>query len=169
MNTETQVLQALARGYCTAENKGKELDNDLINAMAREVIKVFSPSSDCKNVKENRLLCYYMKSCEFKTITGRCSIEFRANNHCPFIFPENSGGAGMKRKAFINLSNLAKLSLDLAERVKDKLQSVMLSDHPVAVMKDEKGKEEQREYPPLFRELLAQFNNNFENYKKRRR
>jgi len=32
-----ELLGALARGYCTAENSGKELDAPLINAMADEV------------------------------------------------------------------------------------------------------------------------------------
>lgn len=46
MDMETQVLQALASGYCAPENSGKVVDPDLINAMAKEIIKLFSPSSD---------------------------------------------------------------------------------------------------------------------------
>ena len=45
-----QILQALARGYCTPENKHKELDSTLINAMAEEVMKVLEwdgHKSDC--------------------------------------------------------------------------------------------------------------------------
>ena len=41
---ETQVLQALSRGYCSPENEHKVLDPVLINAMAKEIIKCFSPS-----------------------------------------------------------------------------------------------------------------------------
>ena len=41
---ETQVLQALARGYCSPENSGKIVDPDLIQAMAKEIIEAFSPA-----------------------------------------------------------------------------------------------------------------------------
>ena len=44
MDMETQVLQALARGYCHSENSGKIVDPDLIKAMAQEIIESFSPS-----------------------------------------------------------------------------------------------------------------------------
>ena len=40
---ETQIRQALARGYCTPENEHKELDAVLIEAMKEEIIKSFSP------------------------------------------------------------------------------------------------------------------------------
>jgi len=43
---ETQVLQALARGYCSPENSGKTVDPDLIKAMAKEIIESFSPSRE---------------------------------------------------------------------------------------------------------------------------
>ena len=39
MNFETQIKQALARGYCTPENSMKELDSTLIEAMAIEILK----------------------------------------------------------------------------------------------------------------------------------
>ena len=38
MDMETQVLQALARGYCSPENSGKTVDPDLIKAMAKEIV-----------------------------------------------------------------------------------------------------------------------------------
>lgn len=44
MDMETQVLQALARGYCHPENSGKVVDPDLIKAMAKEIIESFSPA-----------------------------------------------------------------------------------------------------------------------------
>jgi hypothetical protein len=34
------ILQALARGYCAPKNSGKELDSDLIYAMADELAKL---------------------------------------------------------------------------------------------------------------------------------
>jgi len=34
------ILQALARGYCAPKNSGKELDSDLICAMADELAKL---------------------------------------------------------------------------------------------------------------------------------
>ena len=43
MDMETQISQALARGYCTPENEHKELDATLIEAMTEEIIKSFSP------------------------------------------------------------------------------------------------------------------------------
>jgi hypothetical protein len=44
MDMETQVRQALARGYCHPENSHKELDANLIEAMAKEVIESFTPA-----------------------------------------------------------------------------------------------------------------------------
>lgn len=44
MDMETQVRQALARGYCHPENARKELDSELIDAMAKEVVEAFSPA-----------------------------------------------------------------------------------------------------------------------------
>ena len=44
MDMETQVLQALARGYCSPKNSGKIVDPDLIAAMAKEIIESFSPA-----------------------------------------------------------------------------------------------------------------------------
>ena len=46
MDMETQVLQALARGYGHPENSGKVVDPDLIKAMAKEIIESFSPSRE---------------------------------------------------------------------------------------------------------------------------
>jgi hypothetical protein len=43
MDMETQVRQALARGYCHPDNSHKELDAALIDAMAAEVVKAFTP------------------------------------------------------------------------------------------------------------------------------
>ena len=39
---EEEILGALARGYTYPENSSKVLDNDLINAMAEEVMKVIN-------------------------------------------------------------------------------------------------------------------------------
>lgn len=44
MNMETQVRQALARGYCHPDNANKELDAKLIEAMAEEVVKSLTPA-----------------------------------------------------------------------------------------------------------------------------
>ena len=46
MDMETQVLQALARGYGHSENSGKIVGPDLIKAMAKEIIESFSPSRE---------------------------------------------------------------------------------------------------------------------------
>ena len=54
MDMETQVLQALARGYCHPENSGKIVDPDLIKAMAKEIIESFSPRPDGKTKKEKK-------------------------------------------------------------------------------------------------------------------
>jgi hypothetical protein len=43
MDMETQVRQALARGYCHPANASKEVDADLIEAMAQEVVQTFTP------------------------------------------------------------------------------------------------------------------------------
>jgi hypothetical protein len=43
MDIGTQIRQALARGYCTPENKHKELDAVLIEAMEKEIIKSLFP------------------------------------------------------------------------------------------------------------------------------
>ena len=39
MDMETQVRQALARGYCTSKNSMKILDSVLIDAMVIEVLR----------------------------------------------------------------------------------------------------------------------------------
>lgn len=40
------VVGALARGYCTARNTGKVIDNDLIEAMADEIGDLFGFASE---------------------------------------------------------------------------------------------------------------------------
>ncbi len=55
MDMETQVLQALARGYCHPENSGKVVDPDLIKAMAKEIIESFSPRPD-QELKEDEMI-----------------------------------------------------------------------------------------------------------------
>tara|TARA_R110000868_G_scaffold1103_1_gene8423 strand:- start:10891 stop:11139 length:249 start_codon:yes stop_codon:yes gene_type:complete len=40
MKVKEKIIQALARGYCSPENSGKEVDIELINSMSDEVIKV---------------------------------------------------------------------------------------------------------------------------------
>jgi hypothetical protein len=52
MNMETQVLQALARGYCSPKNSSKIVDPDLIAAMAKEIIESFSPARTEETVIE---------------------------------------------------------------------------------------------------------------------
>lgn len=42
--SEEDVLGALARGYCSPENSGKEVDVALINAMAREILRLAGKS-----------------------------------------------------------------------------------------------------------------------------
>lgn len=54
MDMETQVLQALARGYGHPENSGKVVDTDLIKAMAKEIIESFSPSRESISSIENQ-------------------------------------------------------------------------------------------------------------------
>jgi len=44
MDMETQIKQALARGYCSTENEQKVLDPDLIEAMTRELLESFTPA-----------------------------------------------------------------------------------------------------------------------------
>ena len=44
MNMETQIREALARGYCSPENEHKILDPILIEAMTRELLQSFTPS-----------------------------------------------------------------------------------------------------------------------------
>ena len=43
MTLEEQVRQAVARGYCHSKNSHKELDADLIIAIAKEVVKILTP------------------------------------------------------------------------------------------------------------------------------
>ncbi len=51
MDMETQIRQALARGYCSKENEQKVLDPDLIEAMTRELLESFTPArTDCSTV-----------------------------------------------------------------------------------------------------------------------
>ncbi len=44
MNMETQIMEALARGYCHPENSGKVLDATLIMAMTKELLESFQPA-----------------------------------------------------------------------------------------------------------------------------
>lgn len=44
MNMKKQILQALARGYCSEKNQHKVLDPDLIESMCEEVVLSFTPS-----------------------------------------------------------------------------------------------------------------------------
>ncbi|NTW33726.1 MAG: hypothetical protein HGB12_14085 [Bacteroidetes bacterium] len=37
---KSEILQALARGYCSDKNNKKELDSDLINDMGEELFKL---------------------------------------------------------------------------------------------------------------------------------
>lgn len=47
MQLEKEIAGALARGYTYPENEKKVLDSDLINAMAKEVMKVLDqPNSE---------------------------------------------------------------------------------------------------------------------------
>ena len=41
---ETQIREALARGYCYSENEKKVVDPNLIEAMTKELLKSFSPA-----------------------------------------------------------------------------------------------------------------------------
>lgn len=41
------IRMALARGYCKSKNSHKELDSDLINAMADEIMDLQSPERIC--------------------------------------------------------------------------------------------------------------------------
>lgn len=43
MDMETQIKEALARGYCSPENEHKILDPVLIEAMTRELLQSFTP------------------------------------------------------------------------------------------------------------------------------
>jgi len=48
MNMETQIREALARGYCSPENEHKILDPVLIEAMTRELLQSFTPAKTDK-------------------------------------------------------------------------------------------------------------------------
>ena len=41
-----KIRQALARGYCSESNKNKELDSDLIEAMAEEIFPLVAINED---------------------------------------------------------------------------------------------------------------------------
>ena len=43
MNMETQIKEALARGYCSPENSHKTVDVELMMAMTKELLKAFTP------------------------------------------------------------------------------------------------------------------------------
>lgn len=42
MDLLTQIRQAVARGYCHEKNTHKELDSDLLDAIAEEVVKAIT-------------------------------------------------------------------------------------------------------------------------------
>jgi hypothetical protein len=44
MNMETQIREAVARGWCHPENAHKEMDADLANAIVKEVVAAFTPA-----------------------------------------------------------------------------------------------------------------------------
>lgn len=44
MDMKTQIMQALARGYCSPQNEQKVLDPDLIEAMTKELLASFTPT-----------------------------------------------------------------------------------------------------------------------------
>ena len=44
MTMEQQVREAVARGWCHPKNASKEMDCDLAEAIAEEVVKCFTPS-----------------------------------------------------------------------------------------------------------------------------
>ena len=44
MDMETQIREALARGYCSPGNEHKTLDPALIEAMTQELIESFTPT-----------------------------------------------------------------------------------------------------------------------------
>ena len=43
MDMETQIREALARGYCSPKNSHKELDAALIESMTQEILQSFTP------------------------------------------------------------------------------------------------------------------------------
>lgn len=59
MNYETQIKQALARGYCTPENACKIVDPVLMEAMTIEVLKSvgFIPAAEGVESVSNTVLC----------------------------------------------------------------------------------------------------------------
>ena len=69
MDMETQVLQALARGYGHPENSGKVVDPDLIKAMAKEIIESFSPRPD-QELKEDEMIAELEKIEPMKIALG---------------------------------------------------------------------------------------------------
>lgn len=53
MGIETQIKEALARGYCAPENSHKELDPMLIETMTKELLSEFTQNGwDCYYCKE---------------------------------------------------------------------------------------------------------------------
>ena len=88
MNMETQIREALARGYCHPENENKILDPDLINAMADELLKSFSPTkagmcccgfcgSPCNDDGtpwENEMPANYNPN-DYESVNGLCCLQ----------------------------------------------------------------------------------------------
>ena len=56
MEMETQIREALARGYCSPENKHKTLDPVLLEAMTRELLESFTPAKTDLTSEFNRSL-----------------------------------------------------------------------------------------------------------------
>lgn len=46
MSLEEQVRQAVARGWCDPRNAHKEMDVDLADAIAEEIVRSFSPAPE---------------------------------------------------------------------------------------------------------------------------
>ena len=62
MDMKTQIMQALARGYCSPENEQKVLDPVLIEAMTRELLESFT-SMRTAFQKEMQRREDYIESC----------------------------------------------------------------------------------------------------------
>ena len=63
--TKTQIRQSLARGYTHPKNATKELDSDLINAMAQEVWRTLQEVTDTPEQPESGCRCDGETVCRF--------------------------------------------------------------------------------------------------------
>ena len=52
--TMNDVIGALARGYCTKRNESKALDANLVNDMAKEILKLIKKEAGVKKGREER-------------------------------------------------------------------------------------------------------------------